>query len=216
MTTTTIRDEIVDYIKRNRVSSTEIADVLGKSGAIENIRAVNPGHFRVAPVKWVYLFEESNWPLHEQIADIDEGHVIVVDTFDCNGRAAFGDIVAKYLLLYRQSEAVVVSGNVRDAHRLIKENWPIWCEGFNPVGCFNRKPTGTIDENRLAARRAIYEGSIAVCDDTGVVIVAEHEQTEDFVSRLEFIEEQEDIWYECIDRRKWSTYKTICEKAYLT
>ena len=62
----------------------------------------------------------------------------------------------------------------------------------------------------------IYEGSIAVCDDTGVVIVAEHEQTEDFVSRLEFIEEQEDIWYECIDRRKWSTYKTICEKAYLT
>ena len=151
MTTTTIRDEIVDYIKRNRVSSTEIADVLGKSGAIENIRAVNPGHFRVAPVKWVYLFEESNWPLHEQIADIDEGHVIVVDTFDCNGRGRFGDIVAKYLLLYRQSEAVVVSGNVRDAHRLIKENWPIWCEGFNPVGCFNRKPTGTIDENRLAA-----------------------------------------------------------------
>jgi hypothetical protein len=32
---------------------------------------------------------------------------------------------------------------------------------------------------------------------------------------LEFIEEQEDIWYECIDRRKWSTFKTICQKAYL-
>lgn len=37
---------------------------------------------------------------------------------------------------------------------------------------------------------------------------------EEFYNKLEFIEQQEDIWYDCIDRRKWDTYKTICIKAY--
>jgi peptide-methionine (S)-S-oxide reductase len=33
---------------------------------------------------------------------------------------------------------------------------------------------------------------------------------EELLSKLEFIELQEDIWYYCIDTLKWSTYKTIC------
>jgi len=35
------------------------------------------------------------------------------------------------------------------------------------------------------------------------------------LKRLEFVEAQEDIWYECVDRRKWSTFDTVCLKKYL-
>lgn len=56
---------------------------------------------------------------------------------------------------------------------------------------------------------------MAVCDDSGVVVIPKHELTEAFLQKLAAIEEQEDIWYDCIDRKKWSTYRTICLKDYL-
>ena len=62
----------------------------------------------------------------------------------------------------------------------------------------------------------MFQGSVAVCDDSGVVIVPKEQVTEDFYDKLVKIELQEDIWYDCIDRKKWSTYRTICLKEYLS
>lgn len=212
---TDYRTQITDYIRRNRVSSTEVADCLGKSGAIPGITPVNQGHFRVGKVYWGYAFGESNWHIHEQIQSVEEGDILVVDVFDCQDRAIFGDIVSKFLLLYKQVNAIVVDGNLRDASRLIKENWPIWCQGFNPIGCFNKNVPVTTPKEVLAARYDYLHGAIAVCDDTGVVIIPSSHHNASFLEKLQFIEEQEDIWYECIDRRKWSTFETICLKKYL-
>ena len=39
--------------------------------------------------------------------------------------------------------------------------------------------------------------------------------TEEFYKKLEQIEYQEDIWFDCIDRRKWNTFDTVCLKKYL-
>ena len=36
-----IQKEIIAYIKRNRVSTTEVADCLGKTGAVAMVDAVN-------------------------------------------------------------------------------------------------------------------------------------------------------------------------------
>lgn len=206
--------EIIDYIKRNRVSTTEIADCLNKSGVVRGVRPLTQGHFCVGPVLWAYAWDNSNWTVHEAIADAPEGHVILIDAFECGDRAPIGDIVAKYLLLYRQSAGIVMRGNVRDVPRLIKENWPIWAEGGNPVGCFNHKPDRIIAEEHLAKGEE-YQGAIAVCDDCGVVIIKEIDQTAGFLAKLEAIEALEDQWYDCINRRKWSTFDTICLKKYL-
>lgn len=134
---------------------------------------------------------------------------------DVNGRAVIGDLVSKYILLYQGSQGIVTNGKMRDAHILIKENYPIWCAGASPVGCFNQEVDVSEFEPEITKRREYYEGSIAVCDDSGVVVVPPEQVTESFYEKIVKIEEQEDIWYDCIDRRKWSTYKTICQKEYL-
>ena len=36
----------------------------------------------------------------------------------------------------------------------------------------------------------------------------------EFYKKLEWIEEQEDIWFDCIDRKKWNTFETVCLKKY--
>ena len=36
-----ITEKIIDYIKRNQVSTTEVADCLGKTGALPNVLPIN-------------------------------------------------------------------------------------------------------------------------------------------------------------------------------
>ena len=62
---------------------------------------------------------------------------------------------------------------------------------------------------------SLYDGGAAVCDDTGVVIIPKELHTEEFLEKLHNIEDQEDIWFECLDHRKWNTYDIVCLKKYL-
>ena len=213
-----MKDKIIDYIRNNRVSTTEVADCLNKDPLclVSNTYPINRGHFIVGNIFWGYAYADSNWMIHEQVQNVQEGDVVIIEVFGCQDRAVFGDLVAKYLLLYKQARAIVVRGLLRDAPRLIKENWPIWCTGLTPIGCFNTKPDQEIDSQIIEHYQNKYESSIAVCDDSGVVVIPSTLLNEDFMNRLVFIEQQEDIWYDCIDRQKWSTFDTICLKKYLT
>ncbi len=207
-------NKIISYIKQNRVSTTEIADCMGKVGLFENAKILNKGHFEVGKVHYCYADNESNWNVHKNIQNIEENSIVLVDDLGSNNRGIFGDLVSKYLLLYKQSLAIITNGNIRDAHTLVKENYAIWCNGVNPVGCFNTEPEDPIDSLTLEQRKKYFENAIAVCDDTGVVIITIDYINEEFYKKLEWIEEQEDIWFDCIDRKKWNTFETVCLKNY--
>lgn len=209
-------DLIIQKIKQNRISSTEVADCMNKTGNLDyGLYALNQRHFKVGRVKWTYALNESNWEHHRQIADIDPGYIVITEPFNCGERAIFGDLVTKYLMLYRQSEALVVLGKLRDVPHLIKENYAIWLKGVTPIGCFNVKSEKDLDEEIIRERKEKYDDTIAVCDDSGVIIIPKELHNEEFLKKLDWIEEQEDIWFDCIDRRKWSTYDTVCLKKYL-
>lgn len=211
-----MKDKIINYIMKNRVSTTEVADCLGKSGVLEGLLPLNPRHFAVGEIKYLYAIQESNWPVHEELnRDPVTDQIVFIDGVDVNNRAIIGDIVSKYILLYLGNRAIVCSGKMRDAHILLKENYPIWCSGVSPVGCFNKPVHQTEFEREISERRYKLQGSVAVCDDSGVVVIPKNLLTEEFYQKLAAIEEQEDIWYDCVDRKKWSTYKTICLKDYL-
>lgn len=207
-------DKIIDYIQINKVSTTEVADCLGKTGAIPNIYPVNREQFKVGRVRWIYAYNESNWEVHEQIRDVQKDEIVYIETFNCKDRAIVGELVSKYILLYKRASAIVTNAKMRDAHKLIKEKYPIWCTGFSPIGCFNIKNETKFDEEIIRQRKKDIDGSVIVCDDSGVVLIPKEQLTEEFFSKLEFIEEQEDIWFDCIDRRKWDTFDTVCLKKY--
>jgi 4-hydroxy-4-methyl-2-oxoglutarate aldolase len=211
-----MKKAIIDFIKRNRVSTTELADCMGKQGSIHHVRAINRGHFAIGNLFYVYACNGTNWDIHKQIESVQDGDVVFVDVFDNLDKAVFGDLVSKYLILYKQAKAIVTNGLLRDAPRLIKENWPIWCDGFNPVGYINEEIEKTADQLHFIEKRMLeYHDSIAVCDDTGVVIIPQEFHNQEFLDKMQFVEEQEDMWFECIDRKKYSTYETVCLKRYL-
>ena len=187
-----IKGTIINLIKKNRISTTEVADCMGKTGAIKECHAVNRGHFEVG------------------------NDVVFIEAFNCGDRAIIGELVTKYMVLYCGAAAVVTNCNLRDGNDLIKQNYPVWCKGFNPEGCFNVKPEEPLDESIRSRHEELYEGGIAVCDDTGVVIIPKNLHTEAFIKKLKNIEDQEDTWFECLDHRKWNTYEIVCLKKYLS
>lgn len=209
-------EEALNLIEANKISSTEIGDVLGKTGQIEGVHALNRGLFRAGEVKVIYAINNSNYEVHKQLAEADDikGKILFIYNVDCD-RAVFGDLVAKYIMLYKGAKAIVINGKLRDAHTLIKENYPIWLTDVSPIGCVNRINGPDIDSALLEEIRAKYDHSIMVCDDSGVVMIPNNKIDEKLITKLNFIEFQEDIWFYCVDTLKMSTFETVCEKRYL-
>lgn len=216
MDTATIKQQALELIEANKISTTEIADVLGKTGQIEGVHALNAQMFKAGEVKVIYAINNSNYEVHKQLAESDDikDKILFIYNVNCD-RAVFGDLVSKYIMLYKRAKAIVINGKLRDAHTLIKEKYPIWLDGVSPIGCVNR-PNGTeIDPALLQEIKDKYDGSIMVCDDSGVVMIPKDKIDEKLLTKLEFIEFQEDIWFYCMDTLKMSTYDIVCKKKYL-
>ena len=211
-----IINQVLDLIEANRISTTEISDVLGKTGQIEGVHALNPGLFKAGEIKLIYAINDSNYEVHKQLAECDDikDKILFVYNVNCD-RAVFGALVSKYIMLYKRAKAIVINGKLRDVHTLIKEKYPIWLQDVTPIGCVNYKNGPDIDSEMFWEIKEKYDGSIMVCDDSGVVIIPKDKINEKLLVKLHFIEFQEDIWFYCIDTLKMSTYDTVCLKKYL-
>lgn len=209
------QDKIWEFCLANRVSTTEVADALGKAGVLQGVLPVNHGQFRVGPVRAIFAANNSNFSVHDQIRDVQKGEVVIIFTHNCDARAIVGDLVCKYLLLYQGAAAVVVRGLVRDAARLRREGYAVWSEGVSPLGCYNL-PADPYPAELEKQMRQSYEGGVAICDDGGVTVIGQSLLTEEMLKRLRLIEIQEDIWLFCLDTLKWDTKKIVCDRAYLT
>lgn len=207
--------EAISLIEANKISSTEVGDVLGKKGQIEGVHALNKGMFRTGEVAFIYAINNSNYEVHRQLAEKDiKGKILFVYNVNCD-KAIFGDLVTKYIMLYKQARAIVVTGKLRDAHTLIKEQYPIWLEDVSPIGCVNKQNGEDLDIEEYERLKAIYEGAVMVCDDSGVVMIPKEKITGQLLTKLNFIEFQEDIWFYCLDTLKMSTFDIVCRKKYL-
>lgn len=216
MDTATIKQQALELIEANKISTTEVADVLGKTGQIEGVHPLNPQMFKAGEVKVIYAINNSNYEVHKQLAESDDikDKILFIYNVNCD-RAVFGDLVSKYIMLYKRAKAIVINGKLRDAHTLIKEKYPIWLEGVSPIGCVNRPNGPEIDSALLEDIKDKYDGSIMVCDDSGVVMIPKDKIDKKLLTKLEFIEFQEDIWFYCVDTLKMSTFDTVCKKKYL-
>ena len=209
-----IEDEIIKFIRKNRVSTTEVADALGKTGGLSELRPIVGDQHKVGRVRCVFAAYESNYEVHDQIRDIKEGEVVVVFVHACQDRAILGDIVSRFVLFYQGAEALVVDGSVRDASRFKREKYSIWAKDFTPIGCFNT-PAQRFPSDKRREIEKKYNGGIAVCDDGGVVIIPVSLLDDEILEKLHNIELQEDVWSYCLNTLKWDTKRIICDKEYL-
>jgi len=206
-----IRENIISLIKTNRISTTEVSDALGKKGGLLGVKPLNRGKFAVGEIFQCNPRNDSNYEVHKSIQSVKQNNIVLITPSNFTEVAVFGDLVAKYCLLYKQAAAIVVNGNVRDVARLIKEDYKIWSQGINPVGAVNDNilnPAGVNDGLKDLT------GGIAVCDDGGVVVIEAQEITTKTYDSLVRIEALEDLWQYCLNTLKWSTMDIVVNKRY--
>lgn len=208
-------NKIVNYIKKNRVSTTEVADALMKTGVLKKLRPISYSNsfHKVGKIKCVFAYNNSNYLVHDGIKTVNEGDIVIIFSENIVDRSIIGDLISKYVLLYKQAAAIVLMGNVRDLPKLIKEKYPIWCYGFNPIGCKNNF-TGNFPKKKKAQIIKKFENGIAICDDTGVVVIEQKKVNSKTFENIKKLEKQEDDWYYYLDNKKWDTKRIVVDKEY--
>lgn len=211
-----IKSIIIQYLEEKQVSTEEIADILGKTGVIKGVYPIDGSRYIAGEIQYVYAYNNSNWPVHEQLRELQPDKVLFVDTlFVDDEHAVFGELVSSFIMENKKARAIVVNGSMRDLDGLRKRKYPVWCKGITPIGCFNVQPSRNAEINRQAKTgMEYYDGAIAVCDASGVVVIPKNEINEEFITRVDNMIEQERIWFECVEQKGWDTYDTVCLKKY--
>ena len=211
----TIKEQILDFLRTQKMSTEEVSDALGKTGCIEGLYPVNNGHYAVGEVQYVYAHNNSNYSIHEQIRDIEAGKILYVDALNVGNYAIFGELVSMYIIEKRGVPAILINGKARDLSGLRQRGYSVWCKGITPIGCFNVKVEESEDiVSTSTQNRLLLDGSIAVCDDSGVVVIPKSDINSNLLEHLQNMKKQEKIWFDCVENRGWNTYDTVCLKKY--
>jgi regulator of RNase E activity RraA len=102
--------------------------------------------------------------------------------------------------------AIVVEGNVRDAHCIIQNKYPVWCKGVTPIGVGHAPSWSTDEESRQLMER--INRSVLVCDDSGVVMV---EDFDGLIEKLDTISRREEDWHRWLNEGR-DTFDFVCLK----
>ena len=207
-------NKIISLCRSKNISTTVLADALNKTGLVPFVYPINSRSYKVGKIKCVFMSHGSNYSLHDQISDVTKGDVIVVFTHNCHGKAALGELVAKYLIEKKGVEAIVVHGAVRDVEMIIQHNYPIWCNDRTPIGCINEH-TGDFPEKERKDLYEKYEGAIVICDSSGVIAIPKDIDTSIIIDNINKMINKEDVWFYCLDELNHNTFEIICQKKYL-
>ena len=74
----TITEQIIDFITRNRVSTTEVADAMGKVGVLRNVMPMTPELHKVGRVRTIFTSQGSNFGVHDQVRNVEEGEIVIL------------------------------------------------------------------------------------------------------------------------------------------
>jgi len=211
-----LNNEVIDFIKNNEISTSEVGDALGKIGGVPGVVPLNLGHYVVGEIFYTCGYADSNWMIHNDIINTPKDSIVFIENLDNTDKALIGEIVTRFILEKKKAKAIVTTGKIRDSLELRKLKIPIWHIGTNPIGCFNSKPVFTDDLEDLALnQKNDLKKAILVCDDDGVVIINKEQINNSLIEKLKKLKEQEIKWKECVFEKGWDTFETICMKRYL-
>lgn len=208
--------DLIDFIETYQITSTQLADALDKTGVIPNCKPINREKKIVGYLSPVFCANGSNYNLHKELENVQEGSVCCIFSYNCEGIALVGDLVCKYLFNTKKIKGLIVHGFLRDFDEIEREKFPIWYTGVSPVGCSNKPSPNFPNDSKIEILNK-YANSIVVCDSTGVVAIPSWKMNgkKNILNSIELIHHKEKIWEYCIQKLNWSTYKTICLKSYL-
>jgi 4-hydroxy-4-methyl-2-oxoglutarate aldolase len=148
-----------------------VCEAAGGGGIVDvDLKQVIPGSRAAGPARTVLCGQGDNLALHEALALVRPGEVLVITMPE---PAPFG-AVGELIVLQAQAQGVVgmlVDVAVRDIAGLKEIGLPIWARFVRVRGTKKADP-GRLDVPVVVGGATIRPGDVVVMDDDGVMVVA--------------------------------------------
>ena len=166
-----------------------VCEAAGGEGIVDvDLKQVIPGSRAAGPARTVLCGQGDNLAVHEALALVRAGEVLVITMPE---PAPFG-AVGELIVLQAQARGVagmLVDVAVRDIAELKEIGLPIWARFVRVRGAKKANP-GRLDVPVVVGGATIRPGDVVVMDDDGVVVVAA-ERVEEVAKAARAREEKE-------------------------
>lgn len=134
--------------------------------------AINPVDIRMRVVGTAFTLETEdgdNLPIHLAMKLLRDGYVLVIDGKGYEGKAYFGDLIARQCRSMGAA-GIVVDGCVRDRDELAGMGYPVFSRGFMQRGPGKQNP-GRVNCPIECGGARVNPGDLVVGDADGVTVV---------------------------------------------
>jgi RraA family protein len=147
-----------------------IGDARGRMGMVDSgIRSMWKGARAVGRARTVWTRAGDNKALHEALAKVQPGEVIVINGHGDLNRALMGELIAERARS-RGCVGMIIDGAARDIDALEEIGFGVWARAVSPAGPYKDGP-GYTDVPVAVGGVVCNPGDLVVADDDGVVII---------------------------------------------
>ena len=166
-----------------------VCEAAGGEGIVDvDLKQVIPGSRAAGPARTVLCGQGDNLAVHEALASVRPGEVLVITMPEPAPFGAVGELIVLQAQA-RGAAGMLVDVAVRDIAELKEIGLPIWARFVRVRGTKKADP-GRLDVPVVVGGATIRPGDVVVMDDDGVVVVAA-ERVEEVVEAARAREEKE-------------------------
>lgn len=146
-------------------------------------KGINPVDIQMKAVGTAFTLETEdgdNLPIHLAMKLLEKGYVMVIDGKGHEGKAYFGDLIARQARAMGAS-AMILDGCVRDRDEMVEMGFPVYARGYMQRGPGKKNP-GRVNCPIVCGGVAVNPGDLIVADADGVTVVPKEKIDEALVA----------------------------------
>jgi 4-hydroxy-4-methyl-2-oxoglutarate aldolase len=186
-----------------KMDTTAISDALDRLGIRGGCYGITPRVLGVKAVGRAFTVRYrpcgvEKGTVGDFLDDVEPGQVVVLD----NGGRTYGTVWGDIMTVYAQKRGIagtVIDGVCRDMPRIHEVKYPIYTRGHIMVTGKDRVELDGLNIPVAVSDVQVRPNDIAICDDTGVVIVP-HDRAEEVLKIAKEIDATEQSILEMLDK----------------
>jgi 4-hydroxy-4-methyl-2-oxoglutarate aldolase len=175
-----------------------VYEAYGRRGLLDvDLFPLVPGRSVAGPARIALCGQNDNRAVHEVMAHVQPGEILVLTMPEAAPVALFGDLLATQALT-AGAAGVLVNAAVRDSVDLAKLAMPVWTRWRRATGA-TKNSRGSVNVPVTIGGTEIAPGDVLVLDDDGVTAIAASDVDGALMAVRERIAKEDGL------RKRWAT-----------
>lgn len=174
-----------------------VYEAYGRRGLLDvDLFPLTPGRSVAGPARIALCGQDDNRAVHEVMAHVQPGEILVLTMPEARPVALFGDLLATQALT-AGAAGVLVNAAVRDSADLAKLSMPVWARWRRATGA-TKNSRGSVNVPVTIGGTEIAPGDVLVLDDDGATVTASSDVDSAIVAVRERIAKEDGL------RKRWA------------